>query len=780
MDRENFFVLLELSTDPPEDDPEKIEQAVKNLQAKWSRFRNHPTKSIQAKKILGLLPEIRRVMNDPDLRRKEAESAVVRLAAADEEKLAGVDRHLAIHMSKGFVTDEEVAKLAELHGVDQEAVRKRLRRKEEEKFAEIDQQIGIRMTKGYITEDEIAKIAKAHVLPPDLVRKRVTGTIKKEGEASTPVSGKGLDPSLAKVIQASLAVTGHSSLYDFLGVEPNASLKLLQKKAHKKEADLLKIGRKDAVVTASQSLAGHCVSIFKNDETRQAYDVSLARRHLTAFDADIDIAGMDGHIRAEYMGTLLQSALRFGMDEEEALRYIQDYAAQKGWTIEGVAKPKKKPANKKLLAAVAAGIFIVVAGAGIGAFLFLRAQSQAAQFEELTRQAVATPAIEQRIALYQNYVSGPKTKYTPEAVHQLEQLKNLVVTRDLNAALQQAQQLVDADSLHEAVAVFDKFLELHSESRQAASANEQRTQILRQIDQNDFAALEKLAGQDVETRMRAYVRYWTAHPQGLHKEDVNRYILDAAEEYYIAIKKRVDEEADRENWVDALKWVGAYLNIYEGKNPRAVQMVELRDRYSTYLREARFYDGLVQKAQAEGDNHDAAIQVYREFLQAYPGTHVEKKILNAISRLEQEKELARVEAMKNQVRRAIVGVDRFVEQRPGTVFDKITGRTWTMLDSSELTGGCMNFESAKLYVENLDEGGYRDWRLPSPEELNALYKQRPYFPAASEQTFWTSKSFRAHRDGWINVVEVVDNRPDTAQAPETRDSRECHAVHAVR
>ncbi|MDI6796447.1 MAG: hypothetical protein QMD09_05865, partial [Desulfatibacillaceae bacterium] len=59
MDRENFFVLLELSTDPPESDPEKIELAVKNLQAKWSRFRNHPTKSIQAKKILGLLPEMK-------------------------------------------------------------------------------------------------------------------------------------------------------------------------------------------------------------------------------------------------------------------------------------------------------------------------------------------------------------------------------------------------------------------------------------------------------------------------------------------------------------------------------------------------------------------------------------------------------------------------------------------------------------------------------------------------------------------------------------------------
>ncbi|MDI6797604.1 MAG: DUF1566 domain-containing protein, partial [Desulfatibacillaceae bacterium] len=724
---------------------------------------------------------IRRVMNDPELRQKEAESAVVKIAAADEEKLAGVDRHLAIHMSKGFVTDEEVAKLAELHGVDQDAVRKRLRRKEEEKFAEIDQQIGIRMTKGFITEDEISKIAKAHVVPPDLVRKRVTGTIKKEGEAAAPAAGKGLDPSLAKVIQSSLSVTGHASLYDFLGVEPNASLKLLQKKAHKKEADLLKIGRKDAVVTASQSLAGHCVSIFKNEQSRQAYDVSLARRHLTAFDADIDIAGMEGHIRAEYMSTLLQSASRFGMDEDEALRYIQDYAAQKGWTLEGEAEAKKKPVNKKLLAAIAAGIFIIVAGAGIGAFLFLRAQSQAAQFDELARQVAEAPGVERKIALYQNYVSGPQTKYTQEALTAIAQLKSQAVARDFQVAHNQARQLVEEGNLHEAVASYDKFLEAHPGSGQAASANEQRTQILRQIDRADFEALEKLAAQDVETRMRAYVRYWTAHPQGLHKEEVNRYILNAAEEYYIAVKKRVDEAAAKEDWAEALKWVSAYLNIYEGKNPRAAQMVELRDRYSTYLREARIFEGLVQKAREAGADYDAAIQVYREFLQAYPGTHVEGKIATAISRLEQEKERVRVESMKNQVRRAIASIDRFVEQRPGTIFDKVTGLTWTMLDSSEFTGGCMNFESAKLYVENLDEGGYKDWRLPTPQELNALYKQRPALPAGEEKTFWTSKSFRAYRDDrWINVVEVVDNRPDTAQTPETRDSRECHVVHGVR
>jgi len=54
---------------------EVIEKAIDSLRAKWSRFRNHPTKSLQAKKIFGMIPEMRGVMLDPELRKKEARRA---------------------------------------------------------------------------------------------------------------------------------------------------------------------------------------------------------------------------------------------------------------------------------------------------------------------------------------------------------------------------------------------------------------------------------------------------------------------------------------------------------------------------------------------------------------------------------------------------------------------------------------------------------------------------------------------------------------------------------
>ena len=59
MDRINFYQLLELQINPPENNAETIENAIKKKQSHWSRLRNHPTKGIQARHYISLLPEIR-------------------------------------------------------------------------------------------------------------------------------------------------------------------------------------------------------------------------------------------------------------------------------------------------------------------------------------------------------------------------------------------------------------------------------------------------------------------------------------------------------------------------------------------------------------------------------------------------------------------------------------------------------------------------------------------------------------------------------------------------
>ena len=87
MDRVNFYQLLELPINPPESNPQAIEDAIKKKQAEWSRLRNHPTKGIQARHYISLLSEIRNVMTDSELRQKEAQAAVEEL----KKKLVSIE-----------------------------------------------------------------------------------------------------------------------------------------------------------------------------------------------------------------------------------------------------------------------------------------------------------------------------------------------------------------------------------------------------------------------------------------------------------------------------------------------------------------------------------------------------------------------------------------------------------------------------------------------------------------------------------------------------------------
>ena len=66
---------------------------------------------------------------------------------------------------------------------------------------------------------------------------------------------------------------------------------------------------------------------------------------------------------------------------------------------------------------------------------------------------------------------------------------------------------------------------------------------------------------------------------------------------------------------------------------------------------------------------------------------------------------------------------RFVDNGNGTVSDTSTGLMWQQ-DTDRQTGNkyyvLMTWEEALLYCENLQLGGYTDWRLPTVKELRSL------------------------------------------------------------
>ncbi len=62
---------------------------------------------------------------------------------------------------------------------------------------------------------------------------------------------------------------------------------------------------------------------------------------------------------------------------------------------------------------------------------------------------------------------------------------------------------------------------------------------------------------------------------------------------------------------------------------------------------------------------------------------------------------------------------RFIAYDNGTVLDTKTNLMWAARDN----GSDVNWHEAKSYCENYDGGGYKNWRMPTVDELAGLYDE---------------------------------------------------------
>jgi len=66
---------------------------------------------------------------------------------------------------------------------------------------------------------------------------------------------------------------------------------------------------------------------------------------------------------------------------------------------------------------------------------------------------------------------------------------------------------------------------------------------------------------------------------------------------------------------------------------------------------------------------------------------------------------------------SVMAADRFVDNGNGTITDTETGLIWASSDNNVP----INWPNAVDYCNNLDTGGYSDWRMPSLVELKSIY-----------------------------------------------------------
>src|SRR5215470_10546060 len=298
-DRPNFFVLLGLDPNAPWDDA-VFQRELARAQNEWSRLastgmRNRP-KTVQAQRNLNLIPSIVDVMSDASGRDQERERArglkATELAARGK---VAADR-LALLLARGYLFDEEAAKL----------------RREFADVLAVDPELAQRL--------ECAPVRPAQ-----------------------PGSGDSrLRPDMEKNLQDLLRTAGAVSLYVVLrradeGITDHSPLERLRAAAEKLKADVHQIKDKtDPTLTALERLSTNALLMFSSDAERRRHDLSMVIAKLRAIIDEFEVAlGVASAVSAAQVEFYLERARRDGVaDTDLAMRFLVTHFAARGWIVE--------------------------------------------------------------------------------------------------------------------------------------------------------------------------------------------------------------------------------------------------------------------------------------------------------------------------------------------------------------------------------------------------------------------------------------------------------------
>jgi hypothetical protein len=527
------------------------------------------------------------------------------------------------------------------------------------------------------------------------------------------------------------------------------------------------------------------------------------------------------------------------------------------------SKKSKKRKVLPLAAIIIGGVLVFFGVAGVSLY-FLTSESVKDEYQRLLVQIESQKDLEQKQILFQNFInSHDRSEYTQEAEKRIVAIGQRIEEQDYHRTVQQVEMLsIDQNYEAEASALYSRYLEKYPDSPHADEIVEKIADIQNQIDSADFEKLKAVEQLGGDQRIAAYTKYLTAHPRGKYVDQVEQLISGMSEEYFTHLKKEIPVCEQRNKWVTCIQLSSQYLKYFE-KSSRSDEVMELKQQFQ----DKRDLVLLIANAENEGDNIEAARQIYLKYLETNPDSTQRNNVENELAKLEerldakrkwdamlaysqdkqvqisrrmvklrryirnnssgpyaddakmtlkqlqseiqarrqhqielqekqqqarlqQEKEREkreqerlqmqrdRILAEREKVRARFMSVEgRFGTNGDGTVTDSKSGLMWSILDSHQELGNCLNYDAAVAYAENLETGGYQDWRLPSAGDLAGIYKKKPFFPDSGSAWYWTSETAVT---GISNLGGFVTTKNENIFKRQYRKREECGAVRAVR
>jgi hypothetical protein len=298
-ERANFYLALGL--DPNVSDGPAIATAIRDARRRWS------TEAVQgsmaarrkAKLYLDQLPDIERVMNDPEARHEEAVAARRAQEMQRKARMSVLDEAIAVVRADGMTCSRERA-------------------------TQMFKEFGDSFSEPEIVER--LRLAGISIAQPE------------KTPATSATEKARLDAARMAGLRPKLELLGVANLYEFLEMKPVSSPRALSDQADATLKEILRVGRTDPESSTRKELCGECIALFRTDADKEKYDNALALEPLEALRARIGVAGADGFLTIEVQDELLRQARALGVSAADARAYIEEHARKRKWRLMPAAK----------------------------------------------------------------------------------------------------------------------------------------------------------------------------------------------------------------------------------------------------------------------------------------------------------------------------------------------------------------------------------------------------------------------------------------------------------
>jgi hypothetical protein len=414
-----------------------------------------------------------------------------------------------------------------------------------------------------------------------------------------------------------------------------------------------------------------------------------------------------------------EAQLKEGEPEEEEPEDLMKVSAGRDLAKEGDFElhvaPKEEAKRSKL--PLLLGIVLIAAAAVYFFVLSPSSPDHEQIYQDTLVKVDLSDNIDEQVRLLEQFLAtvGPDSEWAQTARMKITELQTMAETAAYAQAASEADALA-ADNQHlKAADIYRAHLRQFPGSPNAPAIKTKISELADLAEKTDYAAVEAAAASGKPDRIDAYQHYLKRHPQGKQVEEVKKLIGAMEGEYFAYIEKKIAKSARLEEWDNCTAWANKYIAVYP-EGPRTEKLKKFLPLFAKNRLEYADYKRVLEEARAAGNDYAKARKVLADYLEAFPRTHLAKKIKSQIVHYEKmvaethrNNQLSSIEAALLKSKK------RFTANKNGTFSDKRTGLMWSTLDAGSALGNCLKYKSARAYVKTLNTGGFKDWRLPTPD-----------------------------------------------------------------